>query len=1093
MIGVRGRLVSESFVEQVLPTLPAFRRPSASVIAALDRWSERCEAGLGPASSVRAIADVCVLPLLRLLGLDVTRREDAAAQCRLETAFAGTRGPVVIVTTWNEPLGRAWRDAVLHSIVADASWCLCCNGHALRLVDARRTWSREYLEFDLTTAAGDGAAVALLWTVARADAIACPSPLLDLIADLSAKHGSQVCRALGAGVLEALTLLLQAIQSPRAGRLDAAVVFEQSLTVLYRVLFLLFAEARGLVPLWHPVYRDRYSLDAIVDAMLAGRRYEGLWQALSAISRLAHAGCEAGDLKVTAFNGRLFSPRQSAALAHVRIGDDVMGRVVAAVGTTAAGPDGKRSRIAYRDLDVEQLGAVYERVLDYRFPAGGIERHPTRDARKSSGTFYTPRAVTAFLVRRTLEPLVRGKTAQEILALRVVDPAMGSGAFLVGACRFLAQAAEEALVCDGEWHGGDVDIGDRAGLRRAIASRCLYGVDLNPMAVQLARLSLWLATLASGQPLSFLDHRLVAGDSLIGATPDDVRRQPGKSRRSARHEGLPLFETAALASTLEHAVRVRDKLAAAPDDSPAAVHAKERALAALGAEGTPVNRWSRVLDLWCAGWFWNSGTAPDAATARELGEQLLSGRSVLPPRLSQPLLEVAAAVAADHRFLHWPLVFPEVFADASGRPQPCPGFDAVIGNPPWDMVRGDSGDADIRTDRRRDARQMVDFVRESGIYHVDGRAHLNRYQLFLERALQLVRPGGRVGLVLPSGAMSDSGAGALRRHLFEHAEVDSVTGLDNRGAIFPIHRGLRFVLLTCTAGRPTAATACRFGITRAEELDETGAGTGRGPLLVTRALLSRLSGDDDLGLPELATTQALRIVERVSATVPWLAAESGWHVHFGRELNATDDRGLFVPFSGSVTARPVVEGKQIEPFRAAVERSHLELPAGADPAARVARRARLAYRDVASATNRLTLIAAIVPARAVTTHTLFCLKTPLPIADQQALCALLNSFVANYLVRLRVNTHVTTSLLSRLPVPFPGPQSTAHARLAALSATLAATTGNIEESEAYAELQALAARLYQLSSADFEYVLETFPLIPKAVRAAALLRFNDYR
>ena len=282
--------------------------------------------------------------------------------------------------------------------------------------------------------------------------------------------------------------------------------------MLYRVLFLLFAEARGLVPVWHPVYRDRYTIDSIVTTLLTGRRYRGVWLAINAISRLAHAGCTAGELKVTAFNGRLFSPAGTTAFDRERIDDEVMGKAVLAVSTTPPARGAGRNRIVYRDLDVEELGAVYEQVLEYE-PASREGSSPlshTRDLRKATGTFYTPRSLTAYLVRETLAPLVADRTADDILALRVLDPAMGSGAFLVAACAQLADAAEEALIREGQWHRSDVTTADRVMLRREVAQRCLFGVDLNPTAVQVARLSLWLTTLASDKPLTFLDHRLVA-------------------------------------------------------------------------------------------------------------------------------------------------------------------------------------------------------------------------------------------------------------------------------------------------------------------------------------------------------------------------------------------------------------------------------------------------------------------------------------------------------------------------------------------------------------------------------------------------------
>jgi hypothetical protein len=694
-------------------------------------------------------------------------------------------------------------------------------------------------------------------------------------------------------------------------------------------------------------------------------------------------------------------------------------------------------------------------------------------------------------VRQTLEPLVKGRSAEQILQLRVLDPAMGSGAFLVAVCRYLSAAAEEAFIQEGTWHAHDVTAADRATLRREVASRCLFGVDLNPMAVQLARLSLWLATLATDKPLSFFDHHLVAGNSLVGASPDDLRRQPsGSATRSRRHEDLPLFPEQSLSSAIEHAIRVRVQLTTQPDDSAAIVRDKERSLAALHGHGSLLSRWSRLLDLWCAGWFWTNGSPPDRGTFRELSSRLLEGSCALPERTSSTLLSESADTAARCRFHHWPLVFPEIFLDEHGRPLASPGFDAVIGNPPWDMVRGDSGDDKARVSRKAEARRLTDFVRESGIYRVDSTAHANLYQLFVERSLQLVRRGGRIGLVLPSGLISDAGAAPLRRHLFDRADIEAITGLDNREAIFPIHRSTRFVLLTCSPGQPTQAIRCRFGITRVEDLDRNESDAAP-PIVLTRAFIQRLSGADSLGIPELSTPADLSIVEHLSARVPHLGASDGWSVQFSRELNASDDRHAFTARTGAIDARPIVEGKQIEPFRVSLDRSRLELDARAIGRRALPHRARLAYRDVASATNRLTLIAAIIPARAVTTHTLFCLRTRLPTAEQHVLCALLNSFVANYLIRLRVNTHVTAALMSRLPVPVIREGHPFFERLGALTTSLARATRPVEAMEEYAQLQALCAHAYQLRATQFEHILGTFPLIPKGVRRAALDAFND--
>ena len=1079
--GISGRLLTASYIETELAALAGHAVPPHDVIRALDEWSMRREASFGPASGVRSVADGIAIPVLKLLGYTVAKRIDRPDTTRIDAAFRGRPVLPVTVLGWDESLDAAWRESVLDAVRTDERWSVAINGTSLRIVDAHRTWSRHHLEFDLALLAGDPAAFVVLWEIARAEALAASPRLLDRAVDASARHGVAVCGALAVGVLEALELLLRAL---RHGRRRAApeLLLEQSLTVLYRILFLLFAEARGLVPVWHPIYRDRYTIDSIVSTLLTGRRYRGVWAAIHAISRLAHAGCRAGELKVTAFNGRLFSPQGTGAFDSDAIDDEVMANAMLSVSTTPPSRAAGRRRIVYRDLDVEELGAVYEQVLDYEPDAGALTR--TRDIRKSTAAFYTPRALTAHVVRETLRPLIAAKSADEILRLRVVDPAMGSGAFLVAACTQLVEAVEDALIRDGQWRRGDVTAADRIALRREVAQRCLFGVDLNPTAVQVARLSLWLTTLAADKPLTFLDHRLVAGNSLVGASAADICRQPGGGRsRSTRRQNDGLFSPEDFAPVLRHAVQTRLQLADQKDDSAAIVREKEKTLAELQSPDGRLGRYMHALDLWCAGWFWPNHQPPERGTFLDLTDQLLGRGGALSHRVGKSLLDTARTVAARHRFLHWPLMFPEVFAGEAGEPLGNAGFDAVLGNPPWDMIRGDSGASSKRDIRRDDARSLTGFVRQSGIYRVEAHAHVNVCQLFVERAMQLTRRGGRIGFILPAGTVTDAGCAPLRRHLFDHAAIESIDGCDNRHRIFPIHRGVRFIVMTATVGAKTETIRCRFGVDALDQLE-----TRDEPFTLTRAFISRLSGDDDLAIPDIREASDLRILEQVSARIPALGSPEGWHVVFGRELNATDDRGLFEPFDPLGRGRPVLEGKQIEPFRVCVDGCRYQLRD--DAHVRVRRTPRLAYRDVASATNRLTLIAAIVPADAVTTHTLFCLKTGLPLDAQHVLCALLNSFVANYLIRFRVNTHVTATLMSRLRIPVVRRDSYLFRHLASLARTLMHSPAAAEQQPEYAEMQALVAKLYALSEADFRYVLGTFPLISDEVKAKTLVLFN---
>jgi hypothetical protein len=340
-------------------------------------------------------------------------------------------------------------------------------------------------------------------------------------------------------------------------------------------------------------------------------------------------------------------------------------------------------------------------------------------------------------------------------------------------------------------------------------------------------------------------------------------------------------------------------------------------------------------------------------------------------------------------------------------------------------------------------------------------------------------------MVLPSGLATDEGSAALRRHVFAQCDVDALVGFDNRQGVFPIHRGVRFLLLTAARGAPTRTIACRLGEHNPSSLeaisDETASSSSGFPVRLTPALLRRLSGDG-LAIPDLRGPVDVAILERAAALFPPLGSHDGWNARFGRELNATDDREHFGPPGRGL---PVVEGKQIDPFRVDLRSARFGLaPAAAKRLLQSARysQRRLAYRDVASATNRLTLIAAILPAGCVSTHTVFCLRTALSRLEQECLCGLFNSFVLNYFVRLRVTTHVTTAVVERLPVPARNTPTRALRDIAALARIL----GRRHDADAFACLQALVASLYQFGAPEFEHVLDTFPLVPQATRDAAL-------
>jgi hypothetical protein len=516
-----------------------------------------------------------------------------------------------------------------------------------------------------------------------------------------------------------------------------------------------------------------------------------------------------------------------------------------------------------------------------------------------------------------------------------------------------------------------------------------------------------------------------------------------------------------------------------PDDSAAVVHRKESELASLAPALAP---WRQVADLWCARW--TDGAPASEAEFDALARHLVAGGGPLPEAVADRAVGDARRRADADRWLHWTLEFPEVFCDEQGRERGA-GFDAVIGNPPWEMLRADES----RHATARAAR-TVRFARDAGVYHARSQGHANEYQLFVERAIRLAAPGGRVGLVVPHGLASDQGAAPLRHLLFRECDTDAIVGFENRRRVFPIHRSVRFLLVTATRGGRTRQVRCRFGLQDPAVLDalsELPPGEAL-PVAFTPALLAHLSGPD-LAIPDVRSPADLALVERLCARHPRLPDPRGWGATFGRELNATDDRGHF---TADAAGLPVIDGRHVTPFRVAVDAVTRRIPrvvAGRllDEASTFGR-TRVAFRDVASSTNRTTLIAALVPAGCVTTHTLFCLRTRLSPGDQRVLAALLNGYVANWLVRLRVSSHVSLAILQSLPMPRVPPSSDLGWRLATAARLL--EEGRDDEGAVEAELQALGAIAYGLTDEELDLVLASFPLVERKARERAREAFN---
>jgi hypothetical protein len=652
---------------------------------------------------------------------------------------------------------------------------------------------------------------------------------------------------------------------------------EAALRLLYRLLFLLYAEDRDLLPVRHPGYAP-YSLQGLRDeaakvadgAKPLSARMATWWPRLCALFEAIAAGD--ASLGLPPYNGGLFHDAPGSLLPRVNLPDSVLAPLLDAM--SREGPDGARRWINYRDLSVQHLGSIYERLLERDLvadAAGAVALRPNAFARKTSGSYYTPEELVRLILRRAIGPLLAERRAafaekaealagdrrpkaerlallipldpaEQFLGLRVCDPAMGSGHFLVSLVDYLADETLSAMTeapavlawadyrsplaarieairshiraqaADNGWPVREDQLDDRHLVRRIILKRVIHGVDLNPMAVELTKLSLWLHSFTVGAPLSFLDHHLRCGDSLFGEFAGPV-----EADLRARF-GLVMSGAIVAARQAAKGMALVEEQT---DADIAGVQASAAGFAAVEQDTAPLRGF---LDLYHAarwlptekdpaaeagrGILFGGGYGDPVAIAAGAPAKAPGSEAVAIPRKGkkEPIpaadahaaaadfVAKARALALERRFLHWEAAFPGVWEEWE-RPNPPGGFDAVIGNPPWDRMKMQEVEwfaarvpsiahATRAAERKRAVealRKAADPIaadydraawaaetasrvaREMDAYPLLSGGDINLYALFVERAARLVRKEGIVGLLVPSGIAADLGAAPFFR------------------------------------------------------------------------------------------------------------------------------------------------------------------------------------------------------------------------------------------------------------------------------------------------------------------------------------------
>jgi len=688
-------------------------------------------------SSTSLTRDSLVIPLLSFLGYELRYNRRPYPEGGLSFPISHRAGedeyaPPVHIVSFDQELGKVpptGRPRLSpHALVqeflnrTEALWGLVTNGKILRLLrDSTYIRRQCYVEFDLEAIFEgnhfeDFVVLYRLLHRSRlpfsgADAHQC---LLEQYYQYSREQGGRVREHLREGVEKALELLGNGFLShPQneelrrrisKGSLSSEEFYRELLRLIYRFLFLVVAEDRGLIS-DDPLYRKHYGIARfrrLVDNRAAYTDHPDLWLGLCVLWKvLSDESPQAGDkplaslLGLPVLNGELFS--------HLDLDNylitnrDFLSALWHLINYREA-PGSPPRRINYAALDVEELGSVYESLLDYHpqiDPSGPVPRFKLASGseRKSTGSYYTPAELVGELIRSALDPVIEehlreAKTKDEkkkaLLSIKVLDPACGSGHFLLAAARRLGKKLAQVETGEDEPSPERV----REAVREVIA-HCIYGVDKNPLAVELCRVALWLEAHVPGKPLTFLDHRIKCGDSLVGVfdlevlqkgIPDEafkpvagddkaIARALKRQNREQRSGQKGLFSGKGRELDLEDLAAKARRLEEIPDDSPKTVHEKQRLYTELGQE---VKHYRTACNLWTAAFFqrYDTSLPREAFVTTDTLRRHLETGAAHPQAVAQ-----AENLANEHRFFHWPLEFPEVFARG--------GFDVVLGNPPF--------------------------------------------------------------------------------------------------------------------------------------------------------------------------------------------------------------------------------------------------------------------------------------------------------------------------------------------------------------------------------------------------------------------------
>jgi hypothetical protein len=884
---------------------------------------------------------------------------------------------------------RGQSGAAPHSMVqrllnqsSEHLWGLLSNGQQLRVLrDSTSLVASAYLEFDLE-AIFEGELFAdfvLLYRLAHSsrlrarDEQAGPSScLLEEWRAYGARQGERALSRLRGGVEVALEILGTGfLDHPanrdlreRIGREVSLADFKRTLLrLVYKVIFWMVIEDRDVLfaPEVEPALRDRYDtyLSSRRLRRLAGvrrfSRHGDLWESVKVVFGIL--GSESGSplLGLPGLGGVFEPSALDEPLADAQLTNTALLQAVEALNVLAQRKSGRRYPVDWEHLGSEELGSVYEALL---------EVHPRWDAcrrrfsferlsgneRKKTGAYYTPASLVEQLLDTALEPLLdEACTAQTpaervdaLLDITVCDPACGSGHFLIGAARRIARRIAIEEVDEPE---PSLDAVRKA--LRTVVSRCIYGVDINEMAVELATISLWLEAIEPGKPLGYLEGNLRVGNSLLGVTPElfnagvpdaafaslegderpivnALRKQNAAERRGDRPLGTIID-----AGNLDLADTARAIAHLAPCETLADVHVQARRGRALDEER---RRKREIADAWCAAF-----VSPKIKETRTyaITQAMLEriGKGERSPAVNVAL-QVVRTMARQYRFFHWHIEFPHIFRSgrdggdldpATGRKR---GFSCVLTNPLWERVKLQEQEffasqsaaiaaAPNAADRKRliaalatsdipEERELHErwirasrassgvshLLRAAGRHPLTGRGDINTYAVFAETGRSIVGQSGLLGVILPTGIATDATTQAFFKDLIGCKSLVSLYDFENEDRIFPgIDHRVRFSLLTISgSARSVNQASLVFRVRQAHEVAIRAYSLTPDEIV----MLNPNTGTCPVFLSRRDAEITLNIYHRVP--VLWretTSEENGWGLSFMAMFHMANDSSLF--------------------------------------------------------------------------------------------------------------------------------------------------------------------------------------------------------